>query len=120
MISGSGVAAVTSLTLFYANYDKDFRQQLITYAPYLSNLFSNGKQKIMATSFEESFLKKKQVNTIETKVIENTLSETKPILTIQEPVRDSLEEKEIKKEISQSFERALNEDNANVYNLCIN
>lgn len=114
------MTAAATLTLIYAKYDKNFRQQLSTYLPFINSLLGDEQKRIEANLFEESLLQKRPAQPLKTTVVETPLPkvmqpviETKPTEAVDpEPVKDVLEEKEIKKEISLTFERAINEDNA--------
>ena len=125
LLAGSGVAAATTLTLIYAKYDKNFREQLSAYLPFINSLLSDEQQqqRIDAARFDDSFMKKTRVMSAEKKVAENTLPKLPevPIVPVpavkqltkedKEPLVDVLEEKTIKKEIAKTFEKAINEEN---------
>lgn len=132
-MAGSGVVAATTLTLLYAKYDKNFRDQLSAYLPFINSLLTEDQQKVaQAAKFDESFLKKK---TIPSKSLESKISESAfslPQVEVPKPVseektavpvkttheKDELNEKTIKKEIAATFEKAINEENVKVCNIC--
>lgn len=123
LLAGSGVVAATTLTLLYAKYDKNFREQLCVYLPFINSLLSNEQKLIEATKYDDSFIKKKssQTKLADSKVIEAPLPKVdipKPVVETKKPEqlhsKDALDEKTIKQEIAKTFERAINEDNVSV------
>lgn len=128
-MAGSGVVAATTLTLLYAKYDKNFRDQLSAYLPFINSILSENQQKLAeASKFDDSFLKKKTVpsKSLETKISESAftlpqvevskpVSEAKPAEPVKAaPEKDDLDEKSIKKEIAATFEKAINEENVKI------
>ena len=122
MLAGSSVAAATTLTLIYAKYDKNFREQLSTYLPFINSLLSEEQKLVEATRFDDSFMKKKPSKPVDTKMFEENplpqvpivapvVTEAKPPKADPEPAKDLLDEKAIKKDIAMTFEKAINDEN---------